>query len=209
MSNNNTNDSRIMLAIGLYMPIDISDIFNKEDLTGNGVEVNSHITLLYSPDKIIPKEGIIDDIESILGKDCTTVMSAIKNDNFKNIMDFFDLSYLSSTDSEQVILEMKKDSDLYNHLQTLYKGLKNKYDVKTDFPSYITLAEVEKGLASKYLKKDTFVNVLNSSKFDLEDFMISYGGHQDKDKIFYLTHYKNVDRYFRIERLKNPELKFK
>ena len=59
------------------------------------------------------------------------------------------------------------------------------------------MAELKPGYASKYLNSPNLELVLKDSKVDIEDFMISYN-----EKQRFLTNYKCVDRYFRLQEIK-------
>ena len=48
MEDNNSMNSCLMLAIGLYTPVELGSIFDSADYKGTGLELDSHITLLYA-----------------------------------------------------------------------------------------------------------------------------------------------------------------
>lgn len=201
----NKINSCLMLAIGLYTPVDLTGIFSSEDLKDTGIELDSHITLLYAKGITIPKEELMNDIATILGDDFGPFEKSIKTDNFKDVLNFFELSSFEN-DSDYIILKLRKDTDIYDRLRSINKGLRSKYNVKSEYNDYtphITLAELKPGLASKYLASKNLKLVLEDTKIDFEDFLISYGTSEDVTdrKQHFLTQYKNVDRYFRIRDL--------
>ena len=48
-----------MLACNLLTPISLGSIFLDDDLKDTGIELDSHITILYAQDKIIDKAEIL------------------------------------------------------------------------------------------------------------------------------------------------------
>lgn len=195
----NKVSSCLMLAVGLYTPVDLSCLFEPEDLKDTGVEFDSHITLFYSQGNIIPYENLLSDIKTVLGDDWNSFNKTMMTTNQRDVIDFFELSSFEN-DSDYIILKLKKETDLYDRLRTINKGLRSKYNIKSTFNEYIphiTLAELKPGYASKYLNSPNLELVLKDSKVDIEDFMISYN-----EKQRFLTNYKCVDRYFRLQEIK-------
>lgn len=213
MENNVVNNSCLMLACALYTPIMLSSVFDEEDLKDNGIEIESHITLLYSQGKIINKDNIIDDIRVILGEDSyNEFMNFLKNGDSleKNIFSMFELGKFEN-DSDFIVLKLKRDHYLFKILNLINTGLRNKYEVKSDFNSYtphITLAKLNSGMADKYLSSKKLKLILNESKISFEDLIISYGPSnviEDKEK-YNLTTFHAIDRYFRENELKKEIL---
>lgn len=203
----NTINSCLMWAIGLYTPVDLASVFNSEDLRGTGLELDSHITLLYAQGKTLPRESMLTDIELILGDKFKGFMDICKTDNHFKVLDLFELGNFEN-DSGYVVLKLKKDIDIYKDLSLINKGLRTKYGVTSDFSEYtphLTLAELNPGTSSKYLELDKLKLLLESSYVDFEDIMISFGisGEVTDRKQYFLTQYKNVDRYFRLRQLEN------
>lgn len=199
-------NSCLMLAVGLYTPVDIESIFNSGDLKDTGVELDSHITLLYAQGKTIPREHLLEDIQIILGNEYDEFIEECKTENFKDVFSLFELGIFENDDSDYLVLKLKDNIDIFNKLSLINKGLSIKYKVKSDFDNYvphITLAELIPGTAKKYKNSKILNRILEDTKIDLEDLMISYGTSSEiKDrKQYFLTHYKNVDRYFRINGL--------
>lgn len=213
MEDNNSMNSCLMLAIGLYTPVELGSIFDSADYKGTGLELDSHITLLYAQGKILPRKMIKEDIKTILGdtgwenlNDWISGISRIK------VFDLFELGSFEN-DSDYLVLKMKKDHDTYSLFNLINLGLKKKYGVKSEFTEYsphITLAELNPGVAKKYLESDCLRKVLSDSLIDFEDLIISFGysGEEIDRKQYFLTQYKNIDRYFRLRNLKegNKEL---
>lgn len=213
MEDINSMNSCLMLAIGLYTPVELGSIFDSADYKGTGLELDSHITLLYAQGKILPRKMIKEDIKTILGdtgwenlNEWISGISRIK------VFELFELGSFEN-DSDYLVLKMKKDHDTYSLLNLINLGLKKKYGVKSEFTEYsphITLAELNPGTAKKYLDSDCLKKVLSDSLIDFEDLIISFGysGEESDRKQYFLTQYKNIDRYFRLRNLKegNKEL---
>lgn len=202
MDNSEIN-SCLMLAVNLMTPVDLGYIFDVPDLKDTGVELDSHITLLYAQGKEIPKDNIIQDLRDILDyNDFINVYC--KNKVFYKALDIFSLSSFEN-DSDYIILKLKKNFDLYNKLNLINKGLRVQYGVSSDFDQYtphISLAELNPGTAEKYLNSDNLKAVLEDSYVNFEDIMISYGKSNEPDrKQYFLTQFKCVDRFFRIREL--------
>ena len=51
--------SCLMLACNLLTPISLGSIFLDDDLQDTGIELDSHITILYAPGKLINKAEIL------------------------------------------------------------------------------------------------------------------------------------------------------
>ncbi len=198
------NSSCLLWGVGLYTPVDLGSVFSINDLEGEGVQLDSHITVLYAGDKLLPRESMMEDISTILGEEkFSEFISYCKDEQFRNVFDLFELDKFSN-DSDYVILKLKKNNEFFGILNLLNKGLRTKYRVSSDFDGYtphITLAELRKGEANKYLATPELHQILADSKVDFEDLIFSIP--QDDDwKQFFLTNFKNVDRFFRIEELK-------
>ena len=211
MEDNNMN-SCLMLAMGLYTPVDLGSIFDSADYKGTGLGLDSHITVIYAQNKILPRRMIFDDIKTILGDSWEGIEELISTPNRLSVLELFELSSFEN-DSDYLVLKLKDTSEIYEKLSLLNLGLKKKYGVKSEFASYsphITLAELEPGTVGKYLNSECLKNVLRDSKVDFEDFIISFGmsGEVDDRKQYFLTQYKNIDRYFRLKNSKadNEEL---
>ena len=187
-----------MLACNLLTPISLGSIFLDDDLKDTGIEVDSHITILYAQGKLIDRAEIIKQIGP---RYISYVQGLVKKDYYPAVFDLFELSSFSN-ESDYVILRLKDSTELYQKLKWLNSELSKNYNVKSEFGVYnphLTLAELKPGKAGKYLKSDTLQKVLTDSAVQPEDFIISYSHGKDKDFIQYdLTHNKSVDRIFRI-----------
>lgn len=196
-------NSCLMWNIGLYTPVDLFPMFNVEDLKGTGVELESHITVLYAKEVEISSEKLKADVERFLDTeiDGNSIQDMIKTTNYIKVLDLFQLSKFEN-ESDILILKLKTDNKWFDELFKFNKRLVNKYNITPTFNQYtphITLAELEKGKSSKYLNSRNFLAVLNDSYIDFEDFIVSYGfTNADDRRQKYLTHEKCVDRYFRI-----------
>jgi hypothetical protein len=192
-----------MLAVNLMTPVDLGYIFDVPDLKDTGIELDSHITLLYAQGKEIPKDNIIQDLKDMIDY-YDFINTYCKNQVFHKVLDIFDLGSFEN-DSDYIILKMKRNFDLYNKLSLINKGLRIQYGVSSDFDQYtphVSLAELKPGTAEKYLTNENLKLVLNDTYVNFEDLMISYGKTNEKDrKQYFLTHFKCVDRYFRIREL--------
>lgn len=205
MENNNIN-SCLMLAAGLYTPVNLSSVFDSVDLKDTGIELESHITLLYARGVTIPRENILEDIETILGPVIyDNEMEFLESGSKFKVFDIFELSSFEN-DSDYIVLKLKKDVDIYKNLGLINKGLRRKYEVPSEYSytPHLTLAELNPGTAKKYLGDKRLKLILERSLVSFEDFIISYGPSnvvEDKEK-YNLTTFHAVDRYFREQELK-------
>ena len=211
MDNNVVNNSCLMLACALYTPISLSSIFDSEDLKDTGIELESHITLLYAQGITVPKNNIMEDIEIALGDDFDSFINLLKNGDIigENVLETFDLG-LFENDSDYVVLKLKQDNELYTNLKLINKGLRSKYGVQSEYTytPHMTLAELNQGTAKKYTESKKLKAVLENSKFAVEDLVISYGPSnvvEDREK-YNLTKFHAVDRFFREENLKREKM---
>lgn len=211
MDNNVVNNSCLMLACALYTPISLSSIFDSEDLKDTGIELESHITLLYAQGITVPKNNIMEDIEIALGDDFDSFINLLKNGDIigENVLETFDLG-LFENDSDYVVLKLKQDNELYTNLKLINKGLRSKYGVQSEYTytPHMTLAELNQGTAKKYTESKKLKAVLENSKFAAEDLVISYGPSnvvEDREK-YNLTKFHAVDRFFREENLKREKM---
>ena len=206
MEENTVMNSCLMWAIGLYTPVDLASIFKNEDLRGTGLELDSHLTLLYAQNKILPRKDMMSDIEMILGPEFEGLIDMCKTENHFKVLDLFELGSFEN-DSDYIVLKFRKDSDTYKMLSLINKGMKTKYEVSSEFSEYtphITLAELQPGKAKEYLGNENLRLLLENTYFDFEDIMISFGTSSEPvdRKQYFLTQYKNIDRYFRLKHLK-------
>ena len=201
-------NSCFMLAINLDCPISLKVMFDEGDLKDTGVELDSHITLLYAQGKTIERENLLSDVRGILGEDgYWDFMEKIRTPKEVPVFDVFDLGSFEN-DSDYLILKLKPGSSLYEPLRRINRGLRIKYDVSSDFDSYtphLSLAELQPGTAEKYLNSNDLNHFLQDSVVSLEDFMVSYGlSNEPEDrKQYFLTGFHSVDRYFRLRYLKS------
>ena len=208
METTNELNSCLMLAVNLMTPVDLAYVFDAPDLKDTGIELDSHITLLYAQEKELPRKNIIQDLHDILGdKEYDDFLDLYcKNTVFHKALDIFDLGNFEN-DSDYIILKLKKNFDLFGKLSLINKGLRVQYNVSSDFDTYtphVSLAELNSGTARKYLESENLKTVLEDSYINFEDLILSYGksGEPDDRKQYYLTNFKAVDRYFRIAGLK-------
>ena len=83
-------NSCLMLSLSLWTGVDLSAVFKDEDLKDTGIERDSHITVFFSPDKVIPREGMLEKIKTILGDDNNFLESFKTQDRLK-VMDYFEI----------------------------------------------------------------------------------------------------------------------
>ena len=200
-------NSCLMWAVGLYTPVDLGSVFDSADYKGVGLELDSHITLLYAQGKILPKATLFEDLKTNLGESrWESITSLISGMTRLPILDAFELGSFEN-DSDYVVLKLKKGNNIYEFLRMVNIGLREKYGVNTEFSQYtphITLAELNPGTAKKYVESECLKNVLKNSLLDFEDLVVSYGTSSEitDRKQYFLTQYKNIDRYFRLRNLK-------
>jgi len=195
--------SCLMLACNLLTPISLGSIFLDDDLQDTGIELDSHITILYAPGKLINKVEILRKIGS---RNISYIQELVKEDYYPAVFDLFELSSFSN-ESDYVVLRLKDTTELYQKLKWLNSELSKEYQVKSEFGTYkphLTLAELKPGKAEKYLESDLLRRVLKDSAIQPEDYVISYSFRDSKNFIQHdLTQNKTVDRIFRIRDLQS------
>lgn len=213
------NNSCLMMAMNLETPVGLGYLFDKEDLHGTGVEVESHVTLLYASGIEIPKSDLLKDIEVLLGpREFDVLMKKLEEaelfpeDWFGTIWELGSFS----NDSDYLILKLTNSSDptsdwIRSTFGVINKGLKRKWGIESEYTytPHITLAELKLGTVRKYLEDSRIYNVLSDSLLSWSDLVLSIGPSGDgvRDRIQYnLTSYNAIDRYFQLEELRK-ELK--
>ena len=97
--------------------------FKEEDLKDTGVELDSHITLLYAQGKRIEHVGLLSGIKEILGdEDWRWLEGMIRGDEFYSVLDLFELGSFEN-DSDYLVLKLRKGSPLFKVLSLINKGL--------------------------------------------------------------------------------------
>lgn len=196
-------NSCLMLAVNLDTPVNLGCVFDSEDLKDTGIELDSHITLLYAQGKELPRQDLLSDIKTILGEKTIEFMNLLENEHDYKVLDYFHLSSFEN-DSDYVVLKLNEDKkDLFNDLFLINKGLRIKYDVSVEFDNYsphITLAELKPGMAKKYMDSEKLNMILEDTYLDFYDIILSYGTSNDvKDrKQYHLTSYNSLPRYFKM-----------
>ena len=141
-------NSCLMLAMNLSTPVSLGCVFEESDLKDTGVELDSHITLLYAQGKKIDYTGLLSSVKDILGdEDWRWLEGMIRGDEFYSVLDLFELGSFEN-DSDYIILKLRKGTPLFKTLSLINKGLSIKEDVKSEFSTYIphmSLAELEPG----------------------------------------------------------------
>lgn len=200
-------NSCIMLDLTFWTGIDLSAVFKDEDLTAQGIERDSHLTVLYAEDTEIPHKGLQENMKTILGdSDWKELLEEFKSQNPKKILDHFSLGVFEGDGRDFLVLLLQPDSPLYDSLQILHTGLKGFYKVKTKFPEYkphMTLATLEKGKAKDYIFNPVLNLILEKATFTTDDFVISHGdtGVYEDYKRCQITTENAVTRFFRQLRL--------
>lgn len=196
-------NSCLMLAVNLDTPVNLGCVFDSEDLKDTGIELDSHITLLYAQGKELPRQDLLSDIKTILGEKTIEFMNLLENEHDYKVLDYFHLSSFEN-DSDYVVLKLNEDKkDLFNDLFLINKGLRIKYDVSVEFDNYsphITLAELKPGMAKKYMESEKLNMILEDTYLDFYDIILSYGtSNEMKDrKQYHLTSYNSLPRYFKM-----------
>lgn len=196
-------NSCLMLAVNLDTPVNLGCVFDSEDLKDTGIELDSHITLLYAQGKELPRQDLLSDIKTILGEKTVEFMNLLENEHDYKVLDYFHLSSFEN-DSDYVVLKLNEDKkDLFNDLFLINKGLRIKYDVSVEFDNYsphITLAELKPGMAKKYMDSEKLNMILEDTYLDFYDIILSYGSSNEvKDrKQYHLTSYNSLPRYFKM-----------
>jgi len=212
--------SCLMLAANLITPVSLASIFETEDLKDSGIEFDSHLTILFSHN-LLDKNIILRDINTVIsaspiskniigGFDILGFLKGQKNLEAKPVLDLFDLGNFEN-ESGYVVLKLKENTGLFEILNTINSGLSELYGVTSDFGEYrphLTLAEVQAGLSQKYMENEILQLILQKSKIKLEDFILSYDLGEKDYKIYDLTNFNSVDRFFRIENLKKEAAEF-
>ena len=208
MESNNNLNSCMMLAMSFHTAIDLDSVILEQDLTDYGIEFDSHVTIFYAKEKVIPQDNLLSDVEILLGdEDYEVFMELLKSERKFPILDIFDLSKFNGATSDYLVMKMKPGNEIYRILNILNKGLSRKYDIVSDFDSYrphMTLAELQPGTSEKYLNSEKLELVLKSAKVGFEDLIISYGSYSDKNdrEQRSITNFHTLERYFRNERYK-------
>lgn len=203
--NNNKVTSCLMLAANLSTPISLKSIFDEEDLKDTGIEYDSHITVLYAPEKYLNKTILTQSIAELNPTFLDYLYDHSDADDWSvPVLDLFDLGNFEN-DSGYVVLKLKKDNMWFNELSKLNKGLMKEFNVESAFKEYtphLTLAEVNPGATGKYLKSESLRLMLEHSMVHFEDFILSYSepGVKEYD-VHNLTTNCAVDRFFRIREL--------
>lgn len=214
MEYNSNTPSCLMLAADLITPVLLKSIFETEDLKEDGFVTDSHITLLYSH-SFLDKSTILPDIIKVVGESSISknivggfnILDFLKHQNIAEPRPVFDLFELGNFENESgyVVLKLKKDTGLFEILNTINSGLSKLYNVKSDFGEFtphLSIAEVNKGMSEKYLTNESLILSLENSKVKMEDFIFSYTREDGKYDRFDLTQHNSVDRYFREKNLK-------
>jgi hypothetical protein len=196
--------SKLIWKIGLYTPISLTCSIKDEDRMGSQ-NFDPSILILDAGEKVLPRVTLLNDIKLILGtQDYETFNNLCKRENDeKHVLDFFDLGVINNgVDSESIVLKLKTDNLIYDFVNLIRKGIGVKFNINTrseNYTPYISLVEISKGSSPKYVNNGSLLAILRDSKFDLEDLALAITDIDNIEKDYYLTQYKAVDRYFRIQ----------
>lgn len=199
-------NSCLMLSLSLWTGVDLSAVFKDEDLKDTGIERDSHITVFFSPDKVIPREGMLEKIKTILG-DENNFLESFKTQDRLKVMDYFEIGKFEN-ESDYLVLKLQPGNDLYNTLGILNTGLTSSYDIKSTFKNYtphMTLAELEPGKAKNYMFSSTLGLILESAEFSVDDLVLSHGDGEGNYKHFQITSENAISRYFRQKELERDK----
>jgi hypothetical protein len=58
-----------MLAVNLSTPIDLNSVIREDDLKGDGIIQDSHITIIYGKEMRIPVDEVLPSISESLGNE--------------------------------------------------------------------------------------------------------------------------------------------
>ena len=100
--------SCLMLACNLLTPISLGSIFLDDDLKDTGIELDSHITILYAPKRMIDKAEILKKIGP---RYISYIQGLVKEDYYPAVFDLFELSSFSN-ESDYVVLRLKDTTEL-------------------------------------------------------------------------------------------------
>lgn len=202
--------SSLRIACSLNMPVFHSCLFKSTDLMGTGIVVNSNLPIIESENVLLPKEGLLKDLETIWtppGYTYDRFKDELKSVRMYGALEIFDLDVHLRKDHEHVVLRLKETADIYKPLMIANKFLARKYKIKEKYPyePCIKLAKLKPGTAEQYLASKTLRAVLKDSLIDFEDLRLAYGKKEDgKYKLIQgvnLTTYFVVDRFFREENI--------
>ena len=111
------NNSCLMLAVKLDTPVNLGCVFDSEDLKDTGIELDSHITLLYAQGKELPRYDLMNDVKTILGEQTIEFMDLLKEEHDYNLLDYFHID------------SFENDSDYFtphSPINTFYQYLQSK-----------------------------------------------------------------------------------
>lgn len=196
-------NSCVMWCIDLRLDASLGAIFKEEDLSGAGVEYDSHITIAYAKDQVLDPE---DDVFQESIKKLREFVDSIKDkeEHTVPILSLFELDKFEN-DSDYIILRLKRDNIYYRLLKKAHDKLVEGYDIELDYLDYtphVTLAELNPGEADKYLNNKLLWNLLEGGAVHFEDLCMSSGRKGIRDfKQKFITKFNLVDRFFRIRDL--------
>ena len=192
--------SKLIWKIGLYTPISLTCSIKDEDRLGSQ-NFDPSILILDAGDKVLPRTTLLNDIKLILGTRIFSIFFLVCLNDEKHVLDFFELGSISSEDSDSIVLKLKEDNIIFESINLIRKGVGVKFKINTRTEHYIPfikLVDVNKGSSFKYTTNGSISAILKDSKFDVEDLAVSITDIDGVEKDYYLTQYKNIDRYFRI-----------
>ena len=159
MENKELN-SCLMLAVNLDCPISLKVMFDEPDLKDTGVELDSHITLLYAQGKEIDRSRLVYDMKEILGDEYWDLIEKIQSfaNEFRRNEQHF-ISYLK----EMGEVDFSKNN---NNIDFTIDNKDNKViqldNINNDF-----LYTQEDDLKSQIKKRDKDINQLTNSVNEL------------------------------------------
>lgn len=148
-------------CVMLYVALDLSDLhdqINKDDLAGDGIEDESHITVLYGLDKDVTVEEVEKALDGItLGTVSAYRVSVFENDKEDVVKFDIDCSGLRKANEKLRTLHYTNDFDEYD--------------------PHLTIAYVKPGKGKKY------VRMFKDEAVEVKPLFLVYSPGGDGDKI--------------------------
>ena len=196
------NSVCLMLAASFHTAIDIDSIINQDDLNGDGIIRDNHITILYDESGTYKKTDVLNDVRESLSSEFEVFMEFMKDSYKFSINDVFYLDSFNNDDSSYLVLRLKEDNSLFSKLKSIHEYIVNKYGIYqsfTEFKPHMTIAELLPGRADKYLYNSILNKVLSNSKVGFEDLVFSEPGTTGMGKYdrWNITTFHAIERFFR------------
>lgn len=206
----NFSASSLRLDTSLWTGLDLSAAFKDDDLLEDGIDIDSHIDILYNPNGLIEKEELLDKIKTILGDDDSLLKDLKKNPEKLNVLDYFELGKIEKIEGDYIVLKLNPETKLFSSLNMVNTGLSSSYELRdSNYEPYMTLAKVKKGKGKDYMFSPILNMILSNAKFNIDDLVLSYKDKEGKQKLFNITSNNAVERFFRQEELERDKEYYK